>query len=345
MIKNKLSALMDDEFFATLQAKDDLTYVEPFMGGGAMFVHVIKKSASLGVRVRAVLNDKNTSIMNIYRAIQCPLSIDTFKSRLVELEHRYLSISTRAERKEFYYALRHEHAYDYEGYTSGAIESATLYFLMKLSYNGIYNVQRNTNDRFGTPCGSLSHKNKVVDYELIDWWHENLRCAELLSGDWRPVVDGARLTSRTEPCLVFMDPPYRDSHTTYGGNVMTDADHIDLLQYCDGLCKLEHVFIVLTNRDDNDWFKHRAESMGLILNHTNIDVVYTVGACQRASWRHGVTSVNVSDEPCVVDDNRSRRMLGADHMKFYRQCSITAQRHMKERSNGTKHAREIIFYG
>ena len=85
-------------------------YVEPFVGAGAMFVWAYQKNP----KAKFVLNDSNESIMRIYAAVKD--DVELFLDRLDALSDRYLSYD-KPDRKTFYYALRHEHAYSYHMYT------------------------------------------------------------------------------------------------------------------------------------------------------------------------------------------------------------------------------------
>ena len=114
-------------------------YVEPFLGAGAMFVWAYKKNPSAGF----VLNDFNESIMSIYECIKQDCKM--FIKRLDELSDAYLPLD-KENRKKFYYKLRQAHAFDFADWTK-TYEAATLYFLMKTGFNGIWQINKNTNKK------------------------------------------------------------------------------------------------------------------------------------------------------------------------------------------------------
>ena len=143
------------------------TYYEPFFGGGAMFVHVMNTYRPKNV----VINDINSDVINIYKAIKTDL--DEFQQRLDSLESQYLPLS-KEDRKKFYFDTRHLHAWNYQEW-SPTFEAATLYFLMKTGFNGIYQLNKNTNGRYGTPAGLLNQKDKVYDRDVLKWWHDALQ--------------------------------------------------------------------------------------------------------------------------------------------------------------------------
>ena len=228
-------------------------YCEPFFGGGAMFIYVMNTYAPSS----ATINDINTDVVNIYKSIKT--NLPEFLDRLDNLQAEYIP-KTKEDRKKYYYEVRHSHAYDYEKW-SKPFEAATLYFLMKTGFNGIYQLNNNTNGRYGTPCGLLNQKSTVYDISVIDWWHNALQNTNIKSGDWKHACGHPKETFH------FFDPPYRDSFADYG-NGFTDDQLLELIQFSDTCDN-----VMLSNRDDDGWFTDNR--MGLDAVH--IDVTYTAG--------------------------------------------------------------------
>ena len=178
------------------------TYYEPFFGGGAVFVYVMNKYKPQNV----FINDINADIISIYRCIKD--TYDEFIKRLDDLESQYIPLC-KEDRKKFYYEIRHQHANDYVSW-SKPYESATLYFLMKTGFNGIYQLNQNTNGRYGTPSGLLNQKDTVYDRQIMLWWKNALENVTITSGDWSTSVND------DTNGFFFFDPPYRDSFDDYG---------------------------------------------------------------------------------------------------------------------------------
>jgi len=229
------------------------TYYEPFFGGGAMFVHVMNTYQPKNV----VINDINSDVVSIYKAIKTDLT--EFQQRLDSLESQYLPLS-KDDRKKFYFETRHSHAWDYQEW-SKTFEAATLYFLMKTGFNGIYQLNKNTNGRYGTPAGLLNQKDKVYDRNVLDWWHNALQNVDIRTGDWKDSVEN------DSDGFFFFDPPYRDSFADYGNGFGDDA-LTDLLNFAD---MQKRVFVA--NRADDDWFDDQSRSMQV--HYFNI--TYTAG--------------------------------------------------------------------
>ncbi len=234
-------------------------YFEPFFGGGAMFIHVFNNYKP----DEMVINDINTDIVRIYKTIKS--DCDAFLKILDNLSQQYLPLN-KENRKEFYYSLRHEHAYDYLKWDTTE-EAATLYFLMKTGFNGIFQVNINTNNRFGTPSGLLNQKDKVYDKDVVLWWNKALQKTTILSGDWKETTS---LVKDIPDTFVFLDPPYRGSFTSYG-QTFDDNDQKDLVEFAK---KFEHTRVFLCNRDiDDNFYENILED--LLIN--KYPVTYTAG--------------------------------------------------------------------
>ena len=233
------------------------TYAEPFFGGGAMYIHVVEKYAPKEL----IINDVNSDIVRIYKTIKSDCS--NFISILDELSQEYLPLD-KAARKKYYYSLRHKHAYDYVFWDSTK-EAAILYFLMKTGFNGIYQVNKNTNDRYGTPSGLLNQKTEVYDKQVVEWWNKSLQNTQIFSGDWKDCVS---YVEDKDNNFVFLDPPYRGSFTSYGQD-FTDSDQNKLVDF---VTSQKESAVFLCNRDIEDGFY---DNRNLIMN--KFSVTYTAG--------------------------------------------------------------------
>jgi DNA adenine methylase len=240
------------------------TYYEPFFGGGAMFIHVMNEYKPKNV----FINDINQDIVSIYRCIK--ENYDEFIQRLNDLESQYIPLE-KDERKKLYYEVRNHHAWDYESW-SKPYESATLYFLMKTGFNGVYQLNHNTNGRYGTPSGLLNQKTEVYDRSVVKWWNDALQNATITSEDWENSV-------KDDPsAFFFFDPPYRDSFADYGNSFNDDSLH-KLIDFCDRQTK-----VFLANRADDEWFSGKSKS----LSTHYFNITYTAG--RRKKTEDGYTA-------------------------------------------------------
>ena len=234
-------------------------YCEPFFGGGAMFLYIASRYAPKHI----IINDANVELMQIYRSIQS--DCDTFVRKMDHLSAKYLPLSY-ADRKRFYYDLRDEHAFHYQHW-GATRQSATLYFLMKTSFNGIWQINVNTNGRYGTPCGLLRQTNQVYDKTNVKGWQSLLRKVMIRSEDWANVV-------QDDGSFIFCDPPYRGGFTKYG-QVFEDDKQMALIEFGK---RLTHSQIFITNRDTGDGFFELCRGN---LHLERFAVTYTAGRRKR----------------------------------------------------------------
>lgn len=255
-------------------------YYEPFFGGGAMFLDVVKNYSPEQV----FINDINEDIMLIYQMIR--LEHTRFMRYLDTMEAEYLPLPTGRiyrpieqvdiprTRYEYCDLLRHKYA-GVKGFSNSWYEiekAAVLYFLFKTGFNGVYQASQKTGKYF-TPPGLLNHKNKIYDRDVVLYWHEALSStnAGIRSVDW------SELDYIDHPdVFIFLDPPYRGSFTTYN-QPFNDNEQLKLLRFVQSF---RHTKVLLTNRDIGDtfWIDNKKE-----LNLNLIPVTYTAGRRKRTA--------------------------------------------------------------
>tara|TARA_Y100001973_G_scaffold24456_1_gene36524 strand:+ start:713 stop:1591 length:879 start_codon:yes stop_codon:yes gene_type:complete len=261
------------------------TYVEPFVGAGAMFIWAYEQNPT----ARFILNDYNPSIMNVYKAIRN--DCDNFVDRLEELSAKYLPLD-KPQRKEFYYALRQEHAYDYEKWNQTE-EAATLYFLMKTGFNGIWQINKNTNNRFGTPSGLLNQKDKVYDKDNVREWHLALQHCRLMTGDFSHTIEEVK-----ENSFVFLDPPYRGSFTQYGVDFDDEMQNRVIKFLNDSTTA--GAYAMMSNRDVGDGFFEARQGTNRLIY---FDVTYTAG--RRKKNEDGTHSAKKAREILMIGETKN----------------------------------------
>lgn len=226
-------------------------YVEPFFGGGAVFWHLQP--------VHSKINDINEEIILLYKLVRD--NPDFLISECSKYELEWLS-SNEEDRKKYYYRLRKEY-WLYDTLSTEAI--SLLYFLMKTSFNGVWQLCKESNGRFGTPVGLTNKKGRVINPELILQHSRMLENADITCGQY----DAINVNPKS---FVFCDPPYRDSFADYGTG-FSDDDHIRLIEWC-----RRHAAngseVWLCNRDSGDGFFEEHASDSII---KKIPITYTAG--------------------------------------------------------------------
>lgn len=218
------------------------SFVEPFFGAGALFCHLWNEGTLKTATGKVVINDILTELTQIYHAIQN--DVDSFIAILSSLESHYLKLSYE-KRREFYLDLRKRNAFDYTTW-SETQQAATQYFLFLTGFNGIFQRNKNLNGRFGTPCGLMKQTTPFIDIENIRGWHEALKGVVILNGTWQAAVS---YVSLSEKDFVFLDPPYRDSFTSYG-SPFSDADQLEVIDFC----KATSAIVIMANKSGSDRF-------------------------------------------------------------------------------------------
>lgn len=164
---------------ATLFPSSYRRYLEPFLGGGAVFFHLLPASA--------VLSDTNPELINAYESLQ----------QFPVLIGRRLRSLQKQHSKELYYRIR-------ATLPTTALERAVRFiYLNRTCFNGIYRVNRNGD--FNVPMGSKN----LVEYPegYLQTISNCLSKASLHTADFENIINRA---DRDD--FVFVDPPYTVMH-------------------------------------------------------------------------------------------------------------------------------------
>ncbi len=221
---------------------ENVTYVEPFVGGGSVLFHMIDKYKNI---TRAIINDINPVLIEAYRTIKRdPSSIIKI---LMELRSEYLGLQIGAPRELFFYRVR-------DTYNAMRFEDdhkvAFFIFLNHTCFNGLY--RENRLGKFNVPHGR--YKNPIIFEENnIFALHTALQNVEINCGDFSDIFSSLG----NAPTFMYLDPPYRPvskdvtMFTLYDGNGFSDLDQIRLKEICDVFsnkgCK-----IMISNSDSYD---------------------------------------------------------------------------------------------
>ena len=170
------------------------TFYEPFVGGGAVFFELAPR--------KAVLNDYNSELMNVF---ECIKDEDKFDKMCTELNHHEANHS-----EEYYYQVRNidREVKKYNKLADYKKAARTIY-LNKACFNGLYRV--NSKNEFNVPFGK---KEKVNTYEgqNLGVVHciLNFNDIKLLSTDFEEAVKDAKKGD-----FVYLDPPYDSDTSTF----------------------------------------------------------------------------------------------------------------------------------
>lgn len=194
-------------------------YVEPFVGGGAMFFHLQPQ--------KAVLIDNNPELINFYTVVRD--SLELLLKKLAGYENS----------KEYYYRIR-----ALEPDTMDPVDRASRFlYLNKTSYNGLYRV--NKKGRHNVPFGRYKNP-RIIDRRKLSLANGLLQNSVLIFGDFSSVLDFV------EPgTFVYLDPPYQPLSTTsnftsYTSEAFSEQDQHRLAKVFQELDERQ-CFVMLSN--------------------------------------------------------------------------------------------------
>lgn len=216
--------------------KKPFSYVEPFVGGGAVLFAMLQAFPQIK---KAVINDINPDLTATYRCVRD--NQNALIKELEALQAEYLSLD-KDSRKEFFLARREEFNFS----PRDDLRTATLFiFLNRTCFNGLYRV--NSKGAFNVPFGSYSNP-KICDAGTILADSELLQRVEILTGDFAETLNHVRGNA-----FFYLDPPYKplsatSSFNSYAKESFGDSEQIRLGEFCKKLDALGHRWI-LSNSD------------------------------------------------------------------------------------------------
>lgn len=150
-------------------------YIEPFLGGGAVFFYLQPQNA--------ILSDINKELIDAYVAVKDE----------ADAVYRNLRVHQRKHSRDYYYIVRDRKT------RTAATSAARMIYLNKACFNGIYRV--NSQGKFNVPFGterevSFEQKNILQSSNI-------LQSATILCQDFQLTIDTAQ-----QDDFLFCDPPY-----------------------------------------------------------------------------------------------------------------------------------------
>jgi DNA adenine methylase len=235
--KGQLIEQLEANLPADFDKWNNVTYIEPFVGGGAMLFYMLQRYPNIQ---HAIINDINPDLATCYLTVR-DNPVELIES-LKDIEKAYLALQTEDGRKNFFMAVRDR----YNEKNLDPIENTTkFFFLNKTCFNGLYRV--NKKGLFNVPFGKYANPT-ICDPETIIKDSELMQRVEILTGDFESTFEYAH-----DNTIFYFDPPYRplsdtSSFNDYAKESFNDDTQIRLKEYCDRINNAGFHFM-LSNSD------------------------------------------------------------------------------------------------
>lgn len=197
-------------------------YIEPFIGGGALFFALQPD--------KAIIADSNSELIHLYNAIR------------TNVEEIISFLKTLPNEEKFYYDFRKTDT----SKLSVIEQAARTIYLNRTCYNGLYRV--NKKGGFNVPFGYYKKPN-ICDEQNLRAVSIFLKDTQIVHGDYKDV-----LIKYAEPGdFIFLDPPYLPASKyadfkRYTKEQFYEEDHHELAAEVERLHELG-CHILLTNSD------------------------------------------------------------------------------------------------
>lgn len=208
---------------------DNSTYIEPFVGGGAVLFHLQP--------TKAIINDSNIELINVYEVIKC------------NLNELIIDLRKHKNEADYFYEIRGlDRSKDFESLTKIQRASRIIY-LNKTCFNGLYRV--NSLGEFNAPFGRYKNPTIINESTLnAVSKYLNTNDIKIFQGDYIEILEKAEINS-----FVYLDPPYHpisdsSNFTGYVQGGWGINDQIRLREACDSL-SCRGIRFLLSNSSSN----------------------------------------------------------------------------------------------
>ncbi|MCB0520077.1 MAG: DNA adenine methylase [Lewinellaceae bacterium] len=265
--KTQLLPVIGEAFPEKFKAGQPFSYIEPFVGSGAVLFWVLKTFPQVK---KAVINDVNSDLTGAYQTIkENPLELIAI---LEALQQAYFEKKEEA-RKDFFLEKRER----FNQRNLNLLENtALLLFLNRTCFNGLYRV--NSQNKFNVPFGKYKQP-AISNPTLIKAVSATLQKVDILNGDFEQTLHSA-----DRETFFYFDPPYKPisqtaSFTAYAQGAFDDQSQRRLKAFCDKLDALGH-----------SWLLSNSDPKNVDLTNSFFDDLYQSYCIKRVRARRAINS-------------------------------------------------------
>lgn len=256
--KSQLLTQIEPSFPRELKEGLIKRYIEPFVGGGAVFLYL----ASAYPISEYFICDVNPELILAYQTIQ--KNVEELIIILKEIQATYLALSEE-DRKEYFYQIRSNYnqqrkQINFDYYSRDWVKrTSQLIFLNRTCFNGLFRV--NSKGEFNVPFGRYK-KPRICDEENLISLAQVLAKTYIRRGDFSKCQKFVN-----EESFVYFDPPYRpisktSNFSAYSAQIFKDQDQLRLRDFFQ-LLDRQGAKVMLSNsdpknEDPNDTFFEEA---------------------------------------------------------------------------------------
>jgi DNA adenine methylase len=244
--KSQLLPTLNEHFPEKLIRGNIVTYIEPFVGGGASFFEI----SNIYNFSDAYLFDINPELIILYNSVKN--NVESVIFELEKLSEKYLSLQDEKERKEQFYTVREQYNLNvidvYEiakSSSTNELRAAQTLFLNRVCFNGLFRVNRK--GEFNVPHGRYKNP-RILDKNKLIYASNALQQATIKLVDFSSCLEYA-----DKHTFMYYDPPYRplnktSSFNSYAKDQFGDDEQIRLSKMYRQLDK-KGVLQLLSNSD------------------------------------------------------------------------------------------------
>lgn len=206
------------KYFEKYIPKNFDTYIEPFVGSGAVFFYLEHK--------KNIINDINTRLITFYKQLKNNYSRlrkeldylhEIYKKNQKEFEYqkKYIGEKYAVNKNEcLYYEMRNIFNYPNDKWLDGTV----YFFINKTSYGGM--IRYNNKGEYNVPFGRYKNFNTKL---ITKKHHELLKRTEIYNVDFAEIFKMAKPND-----FMFLDPPYHKAvFNDYGNCIASNKNKFD----------------------------------------------------------------------------------------------------------------------